>query len=276
MSKQRRRRSFDPGQFVSPMLNELEWLDEPPELNTAPVAKKKPAPQRRTSQMKPAGGNNGKARTRRDSQKTQPASVMPPIWHPGTYARPLMLLNKRSPQTPRSRWARELFGYDSWAAQKADQIVDAIQSFQLGLDGILKGGEMLNIIPASEYAKVIDITPDSEDFGKWEQPSAPVPDPAAEKDTAEDDTGRVKEQQLYGLIPYRIQPPGDCTDIAVTFEKPFVNDRYALVATTDQTGCHTVIREKKAESAVIRLIRDSDDRLAEGEINWIAIGDTEA
>jgi hypothetical protein len=287
MKKQRRRRAFDSGQHVSPLLNELEWLDdEPVEKPAADKKKKSPQPKRRSNRK--TLDTQQKAKVKESGALAQASAVTAPDRHHGTMAPPLLLLNNRKPQPAKSNWARELFGYDSWAAQQADQIVDAIQSFQLGLDGIMKDGEHLNVMPAREQAMIIDITPEPESSPNLNRNPGPNLDPEPEPDQepsmesraegaavetkTEDTAARGGEQQLYGLIPFRFQPFEERIDVSVTFEQPFESDRYVLVATSDQPGCHTVISKKTPASALIRLIRSLDVPYLEGELNWIAFG----
>jgi hypothetical protein len=254
MSKQRARHTSSSGQYVSPLLNELEWLDEEPEMRSVTALKKKPLPPRRSSRIKQT---SGKQKARIHVENTHANVVTPaPKRQSNFIAPPLLLLNKNKPRAPKSKWARELFGYDSWAAHQADQITDAIQSFQLGLDGLLQSGEKITVIPFHEQERIIDITPEI-------------------SSVTEEVVEISKEQQLYGFIPFRFGPLEEHIDVTITFKQPFSDQRYALVATTDSIGCYAVISAKSPETAVIRIIRHTDVPYMEGELNWIAIGDAD-
>ncbi|MFC0212703.1 WIAG-tail domain [Paenibacillus chartarius] len=257
MSKPNKRRKSTSGQYVSPQINELEWLDE--EVEVKPASAKKNMKNRKSAskikaKVKKKGPtakikvidsipNHAYSSEASDSAKSRYSA--PP-------APPLLLLNKSKPRYPRSAWVKDLLGIDPWAITNDDTIASAIDKFQKGLDNILQ----------PKRPVVIDVESEVKDKSENQ--------PEAKLNTEE--VMEKRELQQYGLIPFVLEQSNLWLDIAITYEQPFADLQYAFVATTDIEGCRTVIVHKEPGQIFVRIIRESSQPRLQGQLNWIAIG----
>lgn len=293
MSKLRKQRTSASGQYVSPMLNELEWLEdeaeEPASKDEKPKSrrgKQNYRPQTQTKPNKRKSDSTGKI-----NWSDGLASVASKRGRRSTPPAPLLLIDKPKIGSPRNSWLGDFLGFDPWTQEQAGEFADALHSFQLGLDGILKSGEELRIIPPRRRAVVIDVerendaeTPivtntDTRDdvistaaFGEQRQQQQEEEAVSASSPHANQASVTPLLHQ-FGIVPFRFDPFDEWSDIVVTFEEPFADDGYAFVATSNEPGCRTVVFSKATNGAVVRLLRDSMAPELGGELNWIALGD---
>jgi hypothetical protein len=279
MSKPLKRRTSASGQYVSPLMNELEWLDEEAE---EPVRKDAMAKfRRRKSAKKPQSQEQRKKR--KDGlfpllnvSEAIAAVTSGQARRPAPLSPPLLFIDKPKPRYPQASWLKELFGLDPWSEQQAGEFAEALRSFRIGLNGIMKTGEELRILSPRTPSVVIDLEPAG---GADEQAGGLQSDPdersgpragEAEAGAAFSDAHRL---QQYGLVPLRFGPYDEWIDVGLSFGEPFADDGYALAATVNEPGCRTVIIDKTASSAVVRVLRESLSPHLSGELNWIALGD---
>ncbi|TDF97551.1 WIAG-tail domain [Paenibacillus piri] len=78
--------------------------------------------------------------------------------------------------------------------------------------------------------------------------------------------------QQYGLSMFKMSFEDENIYLTVTFEQPFADEEYVLVATTDHETCFAVVEEKRRDSATIRIVRTKFTSELRGNVNWIAIG----
>ncbi|WP_435924573.1 WIAG-tail domain [Paenibacillus sp. DYY-L-2] len=60
--------------------------------------------------------------------------------------------------------------------------------------------------------------------------------------------------------------------VIVTFEEPFANSQYVLVATPNQPAYYATLKEQTPEMAVLEVTRIKESQVNFGFISWIAIG----
>ncbi|KIL38758.1 hypothetical protein SD70_24455 [Gordoniibacillus kamchatkensis] len=298
MSKPRKPRTLGTGKFVDPLVNELDWLDDEAEVPIRIDGEPK------TRSRKPAAKTPLAKKT--NKRKNDPsakinvsdgmAAAVAKQSRRAAQSAPLLLIDKPKPRYRRNAsWFGQLLGFDRWTDQRASGFSDVLQSFQLGLDGVLKSGEELRIVSPRHHPVVIDVVPEEHteipvsikneapadtatepelhDAPPQEQADFAEAQPVPGPDSADASASSAHYLQQYGLVPFRFTPFDRCLDIYVTFDEPFQDDGYALVATTNEPGCRTVIVSKARESAVVRLLRDTPAPHLSGEMNWIALGD---
>ncbi|MFB5761650.1 WIAG-tail domain [Paenibacillus medicaginis] len=78
--------------------------------------------------------------------------------------------------------------------------------------------------------------------------------------------------QQFGRIPFLMHENSDITEATVTFDEPFSNPNYILVAMINHSAFYAVLKSQSSVSAVLEIakLRQTDQNF--GVISWIAIG----
>ncbi|WP_370639152.1 WIAG-tail domain [Cohnella sp. REN36] len=76
----------------------------------------------------------------------------------------------------------------------------------------------------------------------------------------------------FGHAPYRFEGNEEQLELVVTFNEPFADDEYALVAMSDHPSCVCALQQKAPSSAVLTVVRTRFTPAPQGAIQWIAVG----
>ncbi len=78
--------------------------------------------------------------------------------------------------------------------------------------------------------------------------------------------------QQFGLSLFNLYTEEEKVELLVTFDQPFADANYVLVATSSQSDAFAVVKEKLADCAILELVRLKSAADIQGIVNWIAIG----
>ncbi|PUA35801.1 hypothetical protein C8Z91_29525 [Paenibacillus elgii] len=78
--------------------------------------------------------------------------------------------------------------------------------------------------------------------------------------------------QQFGMSPFLLKLEDELTEVVLIFDRPFADNNYVLVASTDQTNTYAVIQQKEPDGAIIEVVRSKFSPELQGVVNWIAIG----
>ncbi|MCG7213029.1 WIAG-tail domain [Paenibacillus mucilaginosus] len=78
--------------------------------------------------------------------------------------------------------------------------------------------------------------------------------------------------QQFGLSLFLLPVEVVKVEVGVTFDRPFLDENYSLVATTSHQDCYAVIKSKGRESAILEIVRSRFSPECQGFVNWIAMG----
>ncbi|KPV58043.1 hypothetical protein QJ48_18890, partial [Paenibacillus sp. A3] len=78
--------------------------------------------------------------------------------------------------------------------------------------------------------------------------------------------------QQFGLSPFLLNLEDELTEVVLIFDRPFADNNYVLVASTDQTNTYAVIQQKEPDGAILEVVRSKFSPELQGVVNWIAIG----
>lgn len=78
--------------------------------------------------------------------------------------------------------------------------------------------------------------------------------------------------QQFGISPFLLSLEDELTEVVLIFDRPFADNNYVLVASTDQTNTYAVIQQKEPDGAILEVVRSKFSPELQGMVNWIAIG----
>ncbi|MNW54500.1 hypothetical protein D3C74_321020 [compost metagenome] len=78
--------------------------------------------------------------------------------------------------------------------------------------------------------------------------------------------------QQFGMCAFLLLGHESSAELTITFEQPYLNNHYVLVAMTNNPSYYVTLKEQTAESAIVMVTRLSYSPVNYGYVTWIAIG----
>ncbi|MFB5679246.1 WIAG-tail domain, partial [Paenibacillus terreus] len=146
----------------------------------------------------------------------------------------------------------------------ADEVQSSIQSLHEKVELLQQANEEL-----SHQSAVIDSTNDFSDSLTIDEVTEQLQQPAITPIRCTEDQPPL---QQFGRIPFLMHGNSDTTEVTITFDEPFSNPNYTLVAMTNHSAFYAVMKSQSSVSAVLEIakLRRTDQNF--GIISWIAIG----
>ncbi|MCY9543310.1 WIAG-tail domain, partial [Paenibacillus alvei] len=78
--------------------------------------------------------------------------------------------------------------------------------------------------------------------------------------------------QQFGTVPFSFRDLDEMIELRISFDEPYQNKNYVLVAMTNHSACYAVMKSQSTDHAIIEIMRTRISPHPNGLVSWIAIG----